>query len=65
VLPSDMQWKKQDADVETDGGGEATFAGPWGCLLAAQSPVVEAELLAVAPDGEKNPTQYHAQPMQK
>jgi hypothetical protein len=28
VLPSDMQWKKQDADVETDGGGEATFAGP-------------------------------------
>ncbi|XP_012700039.1 BTB/POZ and MATH domain-containing protein 1 [Setaria italica] len=54
LLPSDLHrdlsnllWKKQGADVVIDVGGEATYDAH-GCLLAARSPVFEAELFAVA-----------------
>jgi hypothetical protein len=43
----DLQWKKQDANVEIDVDREATFKAH-DCLLAMRSPVLEAELLAAA-----------------
>jgi hypothetical protein len=40
--------EKKPESMEIDVGGEATFAGRRGCLLAARSPFLEADLLAVA-----------------